>query len=94
MSIMPGEIYGLFVKHENVFCGDLSQWKDDDDFFESTDFVLDMEGIEIDTDDYKGVYITSVLPQLSQIQRLKIFHQMKVMTLMVHLFFLWKNLQL
>lgn len=41
MSIMPGEIYGLFVKHENVFCGDLSQWKDDDDFFDSTDFVLD-----------------------------------------------------
>lgn len=62
MSIMPGEIYGLFVKHENVFCGDLSQWKDDDDFFESTDFVLDMEGIEIDTDDYKGVYITSAIP--------------------------------
>ena len=43
------------------FCGDLSQWKDDD-FFESTDFVLDVGGIEIDTDDYKGVYITSAIP--------------------------------
>ena len=60
-SIIPCEIYGLFVKDENVFCGDLSQWKDDD-FFESTDFVLDVWGIEIDTDDYKGVYITSAIP--------------------------------
>ena len=60
-SIIPCEIYGLFVKDENVFCGDLSQWKDDD-FFESTDFVLDVGGIEIDTDDYKGVYITSAIP--------------------------------
>ena len=39
----------------------MSQWKDDD-FFESTDFVLDVGGIEIDTDDYKDVYITSAIP--------------------------------
>ena len=65
MSIVPGEIYGLFVKGEEVFCGDLSQWKNSDDFFESTDFVLDMEGIEIDTDDYKGVYITSAISKFN-----------------------------